>query len=577
VARALYSEPTTPRERYERLHASLKSERSSFDSHWRELADWMLPRRARFWSGDRNRGDKRNQNIIDSTARFAARTLQSGLHAGLTSPARPWFKLSTPDPELAEFHPVKEWLHQVTQRMMVVFADSNLYNTLPIVYGDMGVFGTGAMAVLEDDHDLFRCYQFPVGSYCLATDRRGQVSTFTREYELTVEQLIEEFALVPGTGRRQVDWSAVSPTVKDLWDRGNYHAPVTVLWVITRNLQARSDRLGSRYLPWSSCHIEVGRAKDNRFLRASGFREFPILAPRWDVTGEDSYGTDCPGMTALGDVRQLQMMQREKAKGIKKQVDPPLVGLPELRNAKTSLLPGDITYVREPQHGLRALHEVNINLDHLVRDIGETQYRIQRAFYEDLFLMLATADQRMGAARPTAREVEERHEEKLLALGPVLERTNDELLDPLIDRVYALMDRAGLLPPPPEQIEGVTLKVEYISIMAQAQKLVGVVGQDRFVASVLPMLEAFPDIRHKLHIDQIVDNYAEMLGVDPRIVRPEDEANAARAEEAQQAQAMAGAEQAKLLGGALKDASQAKLGQGTALDNVLGAVSGTVQ
>ena len=86
--------------RLEALRSSLWSGRASFDSHWRELGDWMLPRRTRFWSADRNKGDKRNQNIIDSTARFAARTLQSGLHAGLTSPARPWFKLSTHDPAL---------------------------------------------------------------------------------------------------------------------------------------------------------------------------------------------------------------------------------------------------------------------------------------------------------------------------------------------------------------------------------------------------------------------------------------------------------------------------------------------
>lgn len=112
---------SSKRAQLEQLRAMLWTDRSSFDAHWRDLGDFLLPRRTRFWAGDRNRGDKRNQNIIDSTATFATRTLASGLHAGLTSPARPWFKLTTPDPDLAEFKPVQEWLETVTQRMQVVF------------------------------------------------------------------------------------------------------------------------------------------------------------------------------------------------------------------------------------------------------------------------------------------------------------------------------------------------------------------------------------------------------------------------------------------------------------------------
>jgi len=274
-------------------------------------------------------------------------------------------------------------------------------------------------------------------------------------------------------------------------------------------------------------------------------------------------------------VKQLQLMQREKAKAIRKQVDPPLVGTSELRTQKTSLLPGDITYVREPQHGLRAIHEINLNLADLRDDIGATQYRIQRAFYEDLFLMLARSDEQRDSGQPvTAREVQERHEEKLLALGPVLERTNDELLDPLIDRAYHMMDDQGLLPDPPEALTGVKLKVEYISIMAQAQKLVGVVGQDRFVMSIMPMLEAFPEIRHKVNINQIVDNYGEMLGIDPRILRSNEEAQELAAGQAQAMASQAAAEQAQMIGRAVKDTSQAPMGTDSALDRIAGAAAG---
>jgi hypothetical protein len=570
----------TKREFYETLLATLKGERSSFDPHWQDLADYILPRRVRFSVTERNKGDKRRERIIDSTASFSARTLQSGLHAGLTSPARPWFKLGTPDPDLADFGPVKEWLHVVTQRMQTVFAQTNLYNALPVVYGDLGTFGTAAMSVIADDRDLFRCYTYPLGSYVLSMDARGRVAVFIREYELTVRQVVEQFGGVDGERAvpgQPINWDRISTRTKDLWEQGTYEAPINMVWAVSPNPSADANRLGARFMPYASCYFERSEEKEvsgtRKLLRESGFRSFPILAPRWDITGEDAYGTESPGQIALGDVKQLQIMQRKKNQAIAKIVDPPLVGPVALRTQKTSLLPGDITYVdqREGQSGLRSIHEIGLNLEHMWRNENQCQYRIQRAFYEDLFLMLATSDQGRGTQPITAREVEERHEEKLLALGPVLERTNDELLDPLIDRAYEMMEREGLIPEPPEELNGVTLKVEYVSIMAQAQKLVGVVGQDRFMQTLLPMMEAFPEVRRKVKIFQVIDNYAAMLGIDPRALVTTEEAEAAVAADAKAQAAAQGAAVMKDAAAAGKNLAEIPIGQGegTVLDRVL--------
>lgn len=573
------------REQYEQIRAALVAERrGSFDAHWRDLADYFFPRRTRFWTGDRNRGDKRNQNIIDSTGRFAARTLQSGMHAGLTSPARPWMKLTTPDPELAEFGPVKEWLHIVTQRMLTIFLQSNLYRALPTIYGDMGVFGTAACAILEDSRDLFRAYTYPLGSYALGVDERGNATTFVREYQLTVRQLVGTFAgpngqpLVRG---QRIDWSNISTHVKDAWDRGNYESGVDVCWIVKPNDDADGNRFLARFLPWSSCHYEQNAPEaagsSPKFLRESGFRTFPILAPRWEVgSAEDVYGIDCPGMTALGDNKQLQRMERRGNQAIEKMVDPALVGPSALRTQKVSILPGDITYLdaREGQQGLKSIHEVALRLDHLTAKEGEVRYRIQRAFFEDLFLMLAQSDPERGAQPITAREVEERHEEKLLALGPVLESTNDELLDPLVDRVYAMMDGTGMVPEPPEELNGVELKVEYISILAQAQKLVGVVGQDRLVQTTMQIATVVPEAVDKIDFDRVTDNYGEMLGVDPRIIRSTEDAQAIRQARAQQQQALADAQQAKDLSAAVKNAGTTPMDTDSALTRLTRNVAG---
>lgn len=562
------------RVRYEKLRSALWTERQSgFDAHWRDLADFLMPRRVRFTVTDRNRGDKRNQNIIDSTGRFSARTLSSGLHAGLTSPARPWMKLTTPDAALANLPQVKRWLHIVTERMLAVFATSNLYNVLPLVYLDMGVFGTAAMSIVPDSRDLFRCYSYPVGSYVLGQDKRGLVRTFIREFVWTVRQVVEEFGV--REDGRSIDWSTISTTVKTLWDQGEYEQTINLIWLVKPNDYADRDKFQAKYLPFTSCYYERD-SEERKFLRESGFKTFPVMGPRWDITGEDTYGTDCPGMTALGDVRQLQTMQRRKGQAIAKQIDPPLVGPSALRTQKTSLLSGDVTYldVREGMQGLKSIHDVTLNLADLTADTAQVQYRIQRAFYEDLFLMLARSDDVRGAQPPTAREIDERHEEKLLALGPVLERTNDELLDPIVDRIFQMMSDAGMFPKPPQELEGVDLKVEYISILAQAQKLVGVVGQDRFLQSVAVLAQTFPDVRHKIAPFKVVDNYGDMLGVDPSIVRTDEEAQADVDAERQAAANAARADQAAQLAKAGKLASETPLSGDSALNKIVsGATS----
>ena len=565
-----HQERLTRRQRYDRLSAALWNERSTFEAHWRELAEYFLPRRPRFFVSDRNRGDKRNQKIVDSTTTFAARTLQSGLHAGLTSPSRPWMRLTTPDITLSESSAVKSWLHQVTRRMLTVFLKSNLYNALPTLYGDLGVFGTAAVGIMEDDQDLFRAYVYPIGSYALAMDKRGLPSTFCREYEMTVGQLVEQFGY-PG-GRTTPDWSLFTDYVKTSWTEARHETTVWVVWMVLPN--KRSEQRGRTPWPYLSVYFEKSRAGSasgpaqdtdkEKVLRESGFWEFPVLVPRWDVTGEDTYGTSCPGMIALGDAKGLQTLQRKKAQAIEKQINPPLVGPSGLKTQKVSLIPGDITYqdVRESQQGLKAIHEVTSSIAELLQDVEEHQSRIDRAFFADLFLMLSRSDPRGDT---TAREIEERHEEKLLALGPVLERTNDELLDPLIDRVFAMMDRGGLVPEAPPELQGVDLRVEYVSLMSQAQKLAGVALNDRFFASVTGLAEMFPEVRHKVDAMQAIDDYGDMIGVTPSLIRSDEDAAELLEAEQRAVQEAQQIEQAKVAGEATRALSQSTLEDDSAL------------
>lgn len=566
----------TKRQRFLKLEAQLATERSSFDPHWRELGDNFAPRRTRFFAEDRNRGDKRHGKIINESGMLAARTMRSGMFAGITSPARPWRRLTTPDPDLEDYGPVKTWLYTVNKRMTTMTLRSNFYKVNPVLYGDMGVFAGGAIGVFEDDQDMMRCYSYPIGSYWLATNHRGMVDTFLYKYQLTVRQLVMKFGDARASEAKK--WQPFSPQIKNLWDQGNYEVVVNVANIITPNMDYDPRRLEAKYSkPYASCYYELGRmGGDGKtyfdghqgFLKESGYEYFPILAPQWESTGEDTYGTSCPGMDALGSTKEMQNTEKRVSRAIEKQLNPALQGPPELRNQKASLLAGDITYVNEMngKGGLKPIHEVQMAIDKVEQRIQRIEQRVSRCFYEDLFLMLAQME---GIQPRNEAEIAERHEEKLLALGPVLESTNDGLLDPLTDIQFALMLKYGLVPEPPDEIAGQDLRIEYESIMAKAQKLVGVAGTERFISFAGNMAAAFPEVLDRVDADQVIEEYGDMMGVSSRVIRPIEAAEQIREQRAKQQQAAKMAEAAPGMAQAGKLLSETDMSNDNALTRIL--------
>lgn len=562
---------------FELLRNQLENERSSFLPHWRELGDYILPRRPRFFITDTNRGDRRSQKIIDSSATMSARTLSSGMMSGLTSPARPWFRLTTTDPILSELGDVKLWLQETTNRMNTTFLRSNLYNTLPIVYGDIGVFGTAAMFVEEDFDKTIRTTSLPIGSFSIANNDKGQVTVLIREYRMTVRQVIQKFAKVGETG--EYDFENISEHTKNMWRNGNKEAWINIVHIVKPNDKFNPrNPFSKRFL---SIYYERGQARpqgganyqgpsfdEGKFLRESGYDHFPLLALRWEVTGEDSYGTSCPGMIALGDIKQLQTGERRSLQAIEKKVNPPMIAPTALKRVKSSILPGDITYTdeREGLKGFRPAHDVNFMVSELEAKQEQCRQRISRAFFEDLFLMLTRLDRR----EITAREIEERHEEKLLALGPVLEQLNQDLLDPLIDLTFSFMLKQGQIPEPPEELQGQDLKVEYVSIMAQAQKLVGIGSVERFAGFVGNIANADPRVLDKVDMDQMVDVYGDLVSLPPGVIRSDEDTQAIREQRAEEARAQREAETAAQAAAAAKSLGSVKTDEPNVLTDILG-------
>jgi hypothetical protein len=558
-------------ERLKKRKTALYNERTSWDARAKLCAQYVLPRAGRFDLSDRNKGENRFGSVYDNTAIKSNRVLAAGMMAGMTSPARPWFRLATPDPALMEFDPVRLWLDKTAKVMRMVFARTGLYRTLHSMYEELGAFGTASAYVCRDFDSLIHSHALTWGEYAIAQDAKGNVNTIAREYEATVEQIAREFGL-----------ENCSENVKSAYLRGNYDQWIPITHVVmprdlrdVKNPNAKNKR-------WLSVYFESGANDKGKVLRESGYDQFPFLCPRWVTSGGDVYGTG-PAHEAMGPIKKLQHMDLRKAQAIDYKTNPPLQMPAGYRTMEVNTLPGGISYIDMSTSGkIQSAFDVQLDIRELGQDIVDARSQVESIFFSDLFLMMAN-DNRSGV---TAREINERHEEKMLMLGPVLERLHNELIEPLIDIVFdavtqAVTSSGPLLPPAPKELKDMDLKVDFISTLAQAQKQLGLGSIERFSTFTGQMAQLSPDALDKLDADQAIDVYADMLGVDPAIVRSDEavaEIRAGRqqkqAQQEQMAQMAQMAQPMDQMASAMQKAGATTAEEGTALNTLMQGLQG---
>jgi len=533
----------TDKQRLMRRKAMLWSERASWLGDWQQLVDYIAPMAGRFTTSDHNRGDKvqRSKKINDSTGRRSLRVLAAGLQAGMSSPARPWFRLSTGDLVLDDDYEVKTWLREAEDKMRSVFASSNVYRTLHQIYLELGAFGTAAAVMMPDFDNVLHMMPLTIGEYALAVDGKNRVTALVREFSMTVGQVVDEFGI-----------ENCSDHVKNLYNRNTLDVWVNLHHIVEPRKNRDPAMKDGKNKKFRSVYYEVGGQSDRHegLLRDSGFDAFNVLAPRWEVNGSDVYGTG-PGHEALPAIRELQHGKLRKGQAIDYQTQPPLQVPASLKDAGLNRLPGGVVFVDSvgTDNAIKTLFDVTLDIKALREDMVEVKDAIKGHFFEDLFLMMAN-DNRSGI---TATEVAERHEEKLLMLGPVLERLQNELFDPLIDFTFDQLVKGNALVPPPQKLAGIVLDVEYIGLLAQAQRAVALRSNDRLIATVGSIASATGDqgVWDNIDTDEMITEYADGLGVAPKLLRSKDAREALRQQRAAQqqaAQAAATAEQAAKAG-----------------------------
>tara|TARA_B110000503_G_scaffold4356_1_gene5811 strand:- start:923 stop:2518 length:1596 start_codon:yes stop_codon:yes gene_type:complete len=519
----------------DRRYKTLQSQRSNWERHWQELADFMLPRKADI-TKHRTQGDKRTELIFDATAIHAVELLASSLHGMLTGPSTPWFSLMYRAADLQRDDAANEWLETCSDQMYKAFNRSNFQQEIHELYYDLVVFGTGAFYVEASDSGDLRFSCRHIAEICISEDAQGRVDTVYRKFKMTARALAMRFG----------EQNMPSVIQRDL--KGDPYKEHEIVHAVFP--RGESGAKTAKNKPVASIYYH---ADTRMLLSEGGFDEFPFMVPRFVKDSVSTYGRS-PAMTALPDVKMVNKMSEITIRAAQKQIDPPLMVPDDGFLLPVRTTPGALNFYRS---GTRdRLEPMNIGANNPLGLNMEEQRRgaIRQAFYVDQLLL-------GQGPTMTATEVLQRNEEKMRLLGPVLGRLQAELLQPVIERAFAIMLRNGKLPQPPESMQGMDINIEYISPLAKAQKLTDLQSVMRGLEVLLQVGQVAP-VQDYIDSDKLIKYLVDTTGIPASVIRSDEEvaklrrqAEQQQSQQADQQQQMEMAQQAQMVAPLVKAVS----------------------
>ena len=492
----------------------LKSDRSTWESYWQDVADYVVPRKA-YITRAHSSGDKlKMETVYDATAVYSNQVLAAGLHGYLTNPSAKWFSIQMRDAALNESGEVRRWLKDVEDKIYDVLNGSNFSQQIHETYLDLGSIGTAALYEEEDEVDVVRFYARPIVEMIMVEDSRGRVIEVYRKFQLTAQQASDRWGDKAGA------------QVAKLIEQKKYDQKIDFLHAVFPRHKRDVSKDDALNMPYASYYIEVSKKEK---ISEGGYHEFPFMCPRWSQMAGEVYGYS-PAMVVYADIKMLNAMEKTIIKGAQKIVDPPLIMPHDGYLMPFRTTPGGLNY-RMP--GTSADDKVEplvtrANIPVGLEMANQRRESVKRGFHVDLFLTLA------DKKNMTATEVVQRVEEKMLILGPALGRLMSELLDPIIGRTFNILARKGVLPEIPPAIKDKEYAVDYISPLAKAQRA----SEINSMNGLMMMLEGLgsfnPEIVDKINFDEATDLAVDLFGVTPKILNDDDVVQAKRDQRAKQ-------------------------------------------
>jgi len=501
----------TPKELIQKIN-HLRFERGTWETHWQEVGDYIVPTKNNI-TKTRTPGEKVNQYLLDNTAVQANILLGGFLHGLLTNPHSQFFELTTGIDELDDRDDVRKWLQKTSRRILHVLNNSNFQTEIHELYLDLGSFGTSIMSIEEDNEYVVRFSTRPIRGTFIEEDSKGRVVEVYREFEWTVDQIINHF------GEEVLNKSKDLQDSKRRMDNKKFKV---VHSVYPSNVDPR--KMGAK--PYKSSYVLI---EFEALLSEGGFRTFPYVTPRWVKHAGEKYGRS-PSMIALPEVKSLNLMVETTIKGAQKVVDPPLEVPDDGFIGTIRTRPGSLNFKRPGADPIRPIFN-DSRIDFGFQVIEDKRQRIRDAYFVDQLKL------RQGTPQMTATEVEARIDEALRFMGPVLARQQSELLRPLIDRVYEIMEQRGLIDPVPAVFEQYGIKnidVQYSSMIARMQKQAEAKSILKTIEQASPFISADPSILDHINGDKALRVLARINNFPQEILRDEREVKSLRESRAEQ-------------------------------------------
>ncbi len=494
--------------------AFFKSERSTWEYHWQELASYHLPNRNDITTS-LVQGEKRNLILLDNSAVQACELLAGAMHGLLTNPSTTFFDLTTGDTEVDEMDGVRTWLQKNTRALHNVMNNSNFQTEVHQYYLDLVCLGTGAMMIEEDDEFVVRFSTRHIKEIYAAENNKGVIDEVMRCFSWNVRQIIAEFG---------IDVLKLSKDLQNAWDK-KVETKFEVIHAIYPRDIAKQDpndkrRYISQYVLCAEKEIEI---------LVEYFREMPGVFPRWTKASGETYGRS-PAMNSLPDAKTLNKMTETVLRGAQKTVDPPLQAPDDGFIGPIDTRPAGISYYRSGSNDRIEPLFNDARIDFGYQAMNDRRQRIREAFFVDQ-LQLGQGPQM------TATEVMQRTEEKMRLLGPMLGRQQAEFLRPLVSRVYAIANRRGLISPAPEILEGRVLDVTYSSMIAKAQRVNEMQNIMQTMQMINPFVVADQSVLDNFNGDKAVRVIAKGFGYPQEILRDVAEVQQIRDDRAEAQQA----------------------------------------
>ena len=447
--------------------------------------------------------------------------------------------------------------------ILALMEKSNYYTAGGQMFKETAQFGSAQMFVYETPErmpdSLAHCKTNTIGEFVWGLNPHDEVGSSQTKYRMTAWQVAKRFS-------KKKDYSDMPSAVQVQMKANQPNLKYDVYHAVFPNDLYKQGKMGREGYKWRSVWY-WGYTDDNEVLEDKGFYTNPMICVRAMVDGCSVYGRG-DGMEALGDTKMLQKIEQYKTQALGNQIAPPLVAPIGMKPLGLKLYPNAINYCPQgvATDQIKPVFEFQFPLKDAQAEIAVVEARVKEMLHYNEFLAVLSMDK-----EATAFEVAKRIEEKITIIGPTLDYLKKDFIAPSVERFFNILLLNRLLPPPPQELAGAKLKLEYTGVLAQAQQMIGASTYEQSLAYAERVNALNPQALQVIDWDENLRTYFDMVGMPPDNTIAEDKVQQMRAQQAQEAQHAKDLQAAQSMAETAKTASQANLGNGNLAEHVAGA------